>query len=160
MKLKARSRLTSGGLPRVAGSSLIQPKSHSFRLVKPQFNFHTSPAWWVKRQSKLPILIIGLALYGYLYYILTHFFPVQVQDWLIPGSFLPVLGLAALGHIYVGSFITLNTRRAVLISVGLSWLLWLQLHQFVVDWIVTGYSFLAIIIVEISFYLIKKITNR
>jgi hypothetical protein len=157
VKLKARSRLipTTLQLP-VLGADHHKEQS-AFSATKPRLTLATPPAWWVQRQPKLISLIIGLVLYGYLSYILTHIFPSELRDWLIPGGFLPVLGLAALAHVYVGSFVMLNSRRAVLISVGLSWVLWLQLHEFVVDWEVVGISFTVLILIELSFFVQKRV---
>lgn len=158
MKLKARSRLAKSTTEGTSGltSSLGSRRSGVVNFQLPS----ALPFWWVKRQPKLISLLIGLGLYAYVGYVLTHVFPDQVRDWLIPGSFLPVLGLTALGHLYFWSFVTLSTRRAVLISLLLSWLLWLPLHQFEVSWEVIIASLGMWLGIELLVTIIARIKSR
>ncbi len=169
MKLKARSRLTSSISPPAVGQSgsafgsiptrslaidKSLPASQQVTKIRP--NLFTLTTWLTQRQSKLPSLIIGLALYAYLAYLFTHLFPDQLLNWVVPGGFVPIIGLAAVAHVYVGSFLTLSTRRGILLSVGLSWILWLDLHRFVVSWEVVGSSLGSLIGIDIAVLLIQQ----
>lgn len=134
MKLKARSRLNQNVAFSVQELPL-QKVFVGFKAVATVVIFKSDwwRNWWQIRKTKLTQLIIGLTAYVLVYYLLNHFYPSQLRDFLWPKSFLSLIALAGIGHLYLGSFLTLKPKLAFFVSLALSWLLWLKLHQFVVD---------------------------
>lgn len=135
MKLKARSRLKQNDHSFLAHQKISEISSSIQVFLKSNvFASQTSLANWLKtRATKLPQLVISAASYVFSWKLINNFYPDQVINWLFPGSYLALIGLLALGHWYFFSFLTLKPKFSFLISLTLSWLLWLKLHQFEID---------------------------
>ena len=135
MKLKARSRLRPSNTPLFSH----QKFSGIAISVKTIFNnngFLDQAFWtnWLKiRLNKIPQLIIGLTSYFFSWQLISNFYPIQLQNWFLPNSYVAVIGLLAISHLYFFSFFTLKPKFSFLLSLILSWLLWLKLHQFEID---------------------------
>lgn len=144
MKLKARSRL--------------QPKTNLFKLesktsdfnwiaiISKQLPFLKFDFWKTQlenRQPKIPQLIIGLIAYLISWYLVNHYYPEELKNLFWPGSYLSLIGLLGIGHLYFMSFLTLKPRFALFFSLGLSWIFWLKLHHFEINFPIVSFSLLA-----------------
>lgn len=79
---------------------------------------------------------MAILAYLALYWLLSHFYPNQVQHWLWPNSFLPVLTLLFVGNFFLLTFIFLDKKIGLLLAIIINWLAYLRLQQFVWDWTV------------------------
>ena len=122
------------------GSVFDSPKTKSRRLL----NQPTEPKelkldstwlkdWFSARRSKLSALVIGAALAWLLKSLVQNYYPAELRDWLIPGSYAVPLLLFWLVQVYLYSFVFLNSGRAIVLSLGVCWLVWLKLHRFELD---------------------------
>jgi hypothetical protein len=116
------------------------PKTKSRRLLAThdepkeiKLDFSWLKDWFGVRRSKLSALIISVLLTWFLSTLLHNYYPNQLRDWLIPGSYLPFLILLGLVQLYLYSYLFMSTPRASVISLGVCWLVWLKLHQFQID---------------------------
>lgn len=116
------------------------PKTKSRRLLATpaesreiKLDFTWLKDWFVARRAKLSALVIGAALTWFLSSLLQNYYPVELRDWLIPGSYVVPLLLLWLLQVYVYSFVFLSSGRAIVLSLGVCWLVWLKLHGFELD---------------------------
>ena len=77
---------------------------------------------------RLPTLFLSFVGYGAAFFIITHVYPEQVQSFLLPNTYLPLLLAFAEGHFFFFSYIFMKTRRGLLITLLLTTLLFLQLQ--------------------------------
>ena len=148
MKLKARSRLRPIQKEFLPHQNLSETETRILdylRKIKP-LNLNSGKNWLKDRQTKIPQLIISLASYLFSWKLLNIFYPEQVENWFVPGSYFILISLIGLGHWYFFSFLTLRPKLSFLISITLSWLLWLKLHQFEIDLKIILLSFFPILL--------------
>lgn len=77
---------------------------------------------------RLPTLLLSFVGYGATFFILTHIPPEQVQSFLLPNTYLPLLLALGEGHFFFFSYVFMKTRRGLLLTLLLTALLFLQLH--------------------------------
>lgn len=77
----------------------------------------------------LPLLLLAGFFYFLVWQILTHVYPSAIRNYLLPGSYFPLLMLLFAGHFCFFSYLMVNTRRGVLMALALSAILWLQLQR-------------------------------
>jgi hypothetical protein len=129
---KAKSRLSTKPNKR-------KKRSNSFDLIK----------ILAKYLNYLPTLVLGGLFAIGLYYLVSTVPPDQIKHFIIPGSYLPfTLGLL-LSTWFITSFLLLNSRRGLLISLFLTWLVFLKLQQVMMSPQLVLISLVPFVIVEI-----------
>ena len=86
--------------------------------------------WWLTRRAKFPTLLLGLGFLGFCGMLLTRYQPSEVQNWFWPGSYLVFLIAIFLTQVYLFSFLTLNQKLAIGLSLITTGIIWLKLHRF------------------------------
>lgn len=84
--------------------------------------------------NHLPALIFAIPFYWITYYILTSIFPAQIKNFLLINTYLPLQIPLFIANFFFFSFLTLKTRRGFLISLFISFILFLKLQNVVLDW--------------------------
>ncbi len=129
---KAKSRLSTESRNR-------KKTTNSFDLIK----------ILAKYLNYLPTLVLGGLFTIGLYYLVSTVPPDQIKHFIISNSYLPfTLGLF-LSTWFITSFLLLNSRRGLLISLFLNWLVFLKLQQVVMSPQLVLISFIPFVIVEV-----------
>jgi hypothetical protein len=118
------------------------------------------PRLYLKLSKKylrhLPLLLLSLPFYAGAYYIFNYIHPAQVQNFLIPNTYLPLQLVFFLGNFFLFSYIFLKTRRGFELSLLLSFALFLKL-QLITNYLSVAAGLLVIILIlEILISLLKK----
>lgn len=111
---KAKSRIKS--------KSPTQAKS---KLVKSELFMATVLKKYLKH---LPLLIISLPFYGLVYYLLTRVHPDKIRHFLIPNTYLPFQLPLFMANFFLFSYLLLNTRRGLELSLLIMLTLFLKLE--------------------------------
>jgi hypothetical protein len=113
----ARSRLSRSRRQR--GSRAARTASHLITALTPL----------AKRYLKFsPTLLPAMLSWGAVGYILTSLPPANIEHWLLPHSYLPLLLPLFLAFFFTASFLLLHSRRGLLAAVAIIVPIWLQLH--------------------------------
>lgn len=111
---------------------------------------------WASYLEHLPTLVIGLLFYVGLYFLVTKFYPAQIQNFIVPNTYLPLQIFLFGGNFFLLSYIFLSARRGLLLSLAVAWMLFLKL-QLVENWLMVGLVGLgALVGVEILVLASKK----
>lgn len=113
----AKSRLKSSGTAEQSGEQLVPAKKKSVQQLD----------LVAKYKSKISTLLIGIFFLFLLVVFLNTVQPNQVQNFLFQNSFLPFLLLIGISLFFITSFLLLNSRRGLFISVGVTLGLWVKL---------------------------------
>lgn len=97
------------------------------------------------RLHYLPLLILSFACFCVLWYIFTSVHPHQLANFLFFHSYLPVLLLFFGATFFLFTFVLLNSRRAVLVSTYLTFLLFFKFQDVQLSWVLVG-GLLAVIV--------------
>jgi hypothetical protein len=142
---KARSRLTK--LSKNIAQNLEKEKL-DFKKIKKDFN---------PNQLRFSNLIISLAFYLITYYLLTSFFPKQIENILIPNSYILILIPFFFGNLFLFGFLSLRLRRGFLISFFITAYFFLKLQQINFNlWLMLKLG-LILIFFEIIFMHLQKL---
>ncbi|MFH2118602.1 MAG: hypothetical protein ABII10_02620 [Candidatus Paceibacterota bacterium] len=126
LKQKARSRLKR--LPGThARQALIQQKTRLKENSKELRKTVTD------RLRFLPLLVFALGFYAGTYWLLTNIRPNQINNLVLPNSYLPFHALLLSANFLFFTFITLSKRWGILIALIIQWLLFLKLQNFNLD---------------------------
>lgn len=132
---------------------LATPKTKSRRLlvthVDPRdikLDFSWLKDWFAARRSKLSALVIGAALAWLLKSLVQNYYPAELRDWLIPGSYAVPLLLFWLVQVYLYSFVFLSSGRAIVLSLGVCWLVWLKLQRFELDLTAVSFTICCVLV--------------
>lgn len=113
-----------------------------------------------KYLKHLPLLVFALPFYIGVYYVLTTVPPTSIKNWLVPSTYLPFQFVLFGGNFFGLSFVLLNTRRGLLLTLLLQTLLFLKLQQV----LITPSLVLIILVffgtIEVCANLITLVTNR
>lgn len=104
----------------------------------------------------LPILLIGLAIYAAVLFVLNAVPPRQLQNVWIPNSYAPFLLLVGVGHFCAFSYLFLNTRRGFLTSLFLSIILFLKLQQVLTPQLIL-WTAIALAVTEAVFIIFHRL---
>lgn len=161
--VKARSRLQS---------STDQKSNKKRRVTGGGKSTHTAPQSkrLTKTQNQLGILsryrqfaaagLLSLPFFTAAVYILTQIQPAEIENWLIPHSFLPLL-LASFGAgFFLFSYLLLNTRRGFLLAALTTTCLYLRLQQIIITPDVLGYILVLFGILELIAVVVSKSTKK
>ena len=131
--MKARSRLVHQRSPLSS-----RPRFNELKLSSNLFSYH---------RQDLVLLLLSVPFFGAVFLITTRFYPSQIEDFLISNTFLPLQIPLFIANSLLFSFLFLNTRRGILISIIISSLLFLRLQQVVFDssWFLPLLIFFAIL---------------
>lgn len=116
--MKARSRLKTSSLE----TPIEQSDAAHFSIPHP----HQKVTLYKKY---LPLLLISFPFYYAASYTVRHLRPSQIENIIIPGSYLPLLFLVALAIFFSSSFLWINTRRGLLTALLVTGSLFLYLNQ-------------------------------
>lgn len=86
-----------------------------------------------KYLTHLPTLILALIGWWSVYYILVAIHPSSIRNLIIPNSYLPLLMAFELANFFTWSFVFLNSRRGLIISLYPATLLFLKLQQVILE---------------------------
>ncbi len=128
------------GAPQTRSRRLLAASEKSLPLPELKLDFSLVKNWFEARKTKLPALIMSGIFFWLTSSLLQRFYPAQLENWLIPGSYIVLLLSAGVFLMYFLSYVLMNARQAFFISVGCSWLIWLKLHQFELDLKVVGFT--------------------
>jgi len=122
--MKAKSRLQSSAPESI---SLEQKETFASRRTPGSQNSHSS-SYVLRYLKRLPLLVLsGLFFYG-VFYVFTQVSPENIQNELIPNTYLPLLIIFFLANWFLFSFLTLTSRRSLIISLCLTLLLFFRLQ--------------------------------
>ncbi len=128
---KARSRLKSSHTEAVSEHTSSPQRSRSARSG---YDGETRIIRYIRH---FPLLVFSLPGYGICYWILNSVYPEDIAHWLIPNSYLAIQAPFFLSNVFLWSYVFLNTRQGIVMSVLSSLLLFLRLQQviFEITWI-------------------------
>jgi len=93
------------------------------------FHSTTPDPWWQTYGRYLPLLGLGALSLSFTFYILTQFSPAELETPFLPQVYLPLQVMTFLSLFFLGSFLTLNTRRGYLLAAFFQTLIFLRLQQ-------------------------------
>lgn len=94
-----------------------------------------------------PTLIISLPFFWAVVYIYTNVYPLRIKNILFASSYLPFLLCFFLANFFFFAFLSLNTKKGLLISLLLSFILFLKLQLFQITFVMKIILSLSILIV-------------
>jgi hypothetical protein len=135
--------------------SRIKTQSKPRRKIKaPQIQLSLKPS--KKYLKHLPLLLLSVPFYAGAYYIFTYIHPDKIKHFLIPNTYLPLQFTLFSGNFFLFSYLLLNTRRGLGLSLFLSFTLFLKL-QLITNYSTVAAGILAIgLIIEALISLLKK----
>ncbi len=157
---KARSRL-GGSAPTVADQPISEPKTVALKTAKEKESNHQRHERRVRLSfrphlSHLPPLIFAIIGWVVVVYILTKIHPSTIKNLLIPNSYFLLLIVFLTTNFFTWSFILLNSRRGLVISLGLAAFLFLKLQQVIFEpFLIMGFSAVCLIALLINEFFIK-----
>jgi hypothetical protein len=92
-------------------------------------------------------------------YILTNVSPSTDIFRVGPINYWPIIGLFFLASFCLTGFLTLSTRRGLLVSSVLSWLLLMKLQSIEISWPQILFAFLLVCLTEASLIFLKKLSR-
>jgi hypothetical protein len=153
MTMKAKSRLKPSFF-----EAAHEP--HTSPILNPpsQSRFHHSlggaDAFWRRYLSRWPALVLAIASYVALTYLLTTVPPSQISHLLFPNSYLPFHLLLLMANYGGLSFLLLNNRRGLLTALAFQTWLFLKLQSVLISWQVVAVILVFFGTIEISANLI------
>lgn len=96
-------------------------------------------SFWKKYFVHLPTLLMGILFYSGVFLLVNNVYPQKIKDFLIPNLYLPLQLLLFLGNFFFLSYLWLNSRRGLLISLLINCWLFFKLLK------VSNYQFILII---------------
>lgn len=137
----------------------LESASDSVKIAisrKKQKAVYQTPAFLKQYFKHLPTLILSLPFYFLVWRILTQTYPKQIQNFILPDSYLLLLTPLFLANLFFFSFLLLKTRRGLLISILISILLSLHLQKIYLTWQISlGIGAFFVIIEVILNYLTR-----
>lgn len=136
-----------------AAPAQITPTLSSSKYFSPAFHSRKNPAKTTSDQSfkvtmlghayfrHLPLLIAAAFSYSGVFFILKNIYPDQLRNLVISGSYSPIIGALFVAHFFCFSYLTLNTRRGLLVSLFLTSLTHFQLQQILSTSLVVATTF-------------------
>lgn len=146
MSEKARSRLNIEAKKTKLNRSLLTPK----------IEINTFLNFFKKYFQHVQTLLLSLPGIVLTFFILTSVYPDDIKNFLIPQSYLPLLISFFAGSFFLLSFIFLNTRRGLWLSVYLTLLLFFKLQMVTYDFFSIGIPLMFFGILELSWMLFLK----
>ncbi len=126
---KAKSRIKTIKKPQL---KIKAPQLHfSLRLLK-------------KYLRHLPLLLLSMPFYGGAYYIFSHIHPAKIKHFLIPNTYLPLQLILFGGNFFLFSYLLLNTKRGLRMSILIGLILFLKLE------LITNYLAVAAVLLIIG----------
>lgn len=137
---RAQSRLTSSKKSSSRSNNFSSRKRtdksksrfNLFRLKFPRLNFSHAKfnlSCFKPYLQHWPTLLLALTFTAATYLILTRVSPASIRHVLLPNTYLPLLVTAFLAFWFGFSFILLNSRRGLFLSLALTTFLFLRLQQ-------------------------------
>ncbi|MEA2056148.1 MAG: hypothetical protein U9O78_00305 [Patescibacteria group bacterium] len=99
--------------------------------------------------NHLPCLFLAIVFNGLLYYLVTHVNPSQIKNFLLPNTYLPFLLILFFASWFSISFLMLNSRRGLVITLLLVWIVFLKLQKVIFTQQLIIFSLLPFIVLEI-----------
>lgn len=155
-KSRLKSRLTAQAVDRLSRrSNYLDHQSHQVsHQVKEKLYDYRRLAESYHRH--LHLLLIGLLFVLTLGLLVTKTYP-DLSIYLIgPINYWPIILLFFLAGFFLLTFITLNTKRGLLLSSALSWLLLFKLQQVEITFTHTIIALIIVVLVENILIFLKK----
>ncbi len=138
---KAKSRIsadTSEASSQVSQKYFVKPTPVSLpKIVKSTASASVPSHQWLQHYlHHLPTLLLSFPGWVGSWYILTHLSPSQIQNFLVPNLYLPLLISTWISLSFSLAFLTLNSKLAFLISSFLTGLLYFRLQHILLSPIV------------------------
>lgn len=100
------------------------------------------------------LLISSPFVYG-IFFLVTHYYPTQIENFLIPGTYLPLLFFLFMGALFIASFIFLKTRRGILTAISLVVIVFLKLQNSL-----SIFALLIIIFFVVSYEIVATLLEK
>ena len=110
-----------------------------------------TPTFLKQYFKHLSTLILSLPFYFIVWRIITQIYPKQIQNFILPDSYLLLLAPLFLANLFFFSFLFLKTRRGLLISILINILLSLHLQKIYLTWQISLGICAFFVIIEIIF---------
>ncbi|MGD9129557.1 MAG: hypothetical protein PVJ09_03665 [Candidatus Woesebacteria bacterium] len=104
----------------------------------------------------LPTLFVSLPFFYASGYILTKIYPSEIKNLLLSNAYLPLQITVFLANFFFFSFLTLKTRRGLLVSLCISTFLFLKLEKVIIDYILVSSILLFFVIIELILTYLEK----
>ncbi len=152
---RARSRL------RRSRSDTSNRSSSSFQIHNIFSPLQDIGGALVRRYLKYtPIAVLAVVCWVIVGYLITTYPPAALANWLLPQSYLPLIGMVWCALFFSSAFLLLHTRRGILLATGIMLLLWMHLHAVQLTSIIIGSVLGGLFIWELLLTLWIKIANR
>jgi hypothetical protein len=124
------------------------------KLRKPVFIKLEFKFYWKKYLLYFPVLILGIMGYAVTGLILFHIEPRSIEHVILPHSFLPLLLSISWGNFFFFSYLFLNVRRSLILTILITIGVYLRIIQ-VLPWGITIAAIILYAVAE-SFLTITK----
>jgi hypothetical protein len=157
--MKAKSRLQTLPPPsEISVEKKIEtPKSEPHvSAFRSKHTNHQKSEVLKKYLTHLKTFILCLPFYGLCFYMLRNLHPNQVKNVLIPNLYFPFQLSLFLGNVFFFSFLFLNTRRGLLITLFIQTFVFLKLQSVIMTWQLSLGIGVLFVIIEVVFSLINR----
>ncbi len=127
---KAKSRLSSK-----TRKVVVEKKRTRSPLIKKSTAKKIPQPKTINKYLKfLPLLLVSMLLYSSIFWLVANIYPHEISNILFPNSYLPFTLLLFFANLLFFSYLMLNTRRGLILSLVIAILVFLKLQRVIFEW--------------------------
>lgn len=155
---KAKSRLSPKiGKAAVRKKRVRPPVSKNPAVGKPAIRKIAGSKKSEKYLKFLPLLLVSMLLYLSIFWLVANIYPNEIANVLFPNSYLPFTLLLFFANLLFFSYLMLNTRRGLILSLVIAILVFFRLQRVIFEWSWTAPLLGSAAIFE---FLANRVNNR